>query len=169
MSVKLEDYIRYIHEYKQRCDGWAPNLRHLANKFGLSLKEVGDLNMKCAEAGYPALLIPLAPVYEGNKDVDVINGPLNNLDEGSAEPGRPYWILLNTGEIYVIKLEPRVMAVCLFKSEMDALEFRQSLWVPSERPAGKWKPFAPISLKGAILHLEGLVAQGASRVTTDRS
>ena len=66
MSVKLEEYIRYIQEYKQRHHGWAPNMRHLANKFGLSLKEVGDLNMKCAEAGYPGLLTPLAPVYEGN-------------------------------------------------------------------------------------------------------
>jgi hypothetical protein len=66
MSVKLEEYIRYIQEYKQRHHGCAPNIRHLANTFGLSLKEVGDLNMKCAEAGYPGLLWPLAPVYEGN-------------------------------------------------------------------------------------------------------
>jgi hypothetical protein len=66
MSVKLEEYIRYIQDYKQRHDGWAPNFRHLVNKLGLSLKEVGDLNEKCAEAGYPGLLEPLAPVYEGN-------------------------------------------------------------------------------------------------------
>ena len=66
MSVKLEEYIRYIQEYKQRHHGWAPNMRHLANIFGLSFKEVGDLNEKCAEAGYPGLLGPLAPVYEGN-------------------------------------------------------------------------------------------------------
>ena len=66
MSVKLEEYIRYIQEYKQRHHGWAPNIRHLANQFGLSFKEVGDLNMKCAEAGYPPLLTPLAPVYEGS-------------------------------------------------------------------------------------------------------
>jgi hypothetical protein len=66
MSVKLEEYIRYIQEYKQRYHGRAPNMRHLANKFGLSFKEVGELNMKCAEAGYPGLLTPLAPVYEGN-------------------------------------------------------------------------------------------------------
>ena len=66
MSVQLEDYIRYIQEYKQRYHGWAPNIRHLANQFGLSFKEVGDLNEKCAEAGYPGLLTPLAPVYEGN-------------------------------------------------------------------------------------------------------
>lgn len=65
MSVKLEEYIRYIQEYKQRYGG-APNIRHLANKFGLSLEEVGDLNEKCAEAGYPGLLTPLAPWYEGN-------------------------------------------------------------------------------------------------------
>jgi hypothetical protein len=66
MSVKLEEYIRYIQEYKQRYHGLAPNIRHLANHFGLSLEEVGDLNMKCAEAGYPGLLSRLAPVYEGN-------------------------------------------------------------------------------------------------------
>jgi hypothetical protein len=65
MSVKLEEYIRYIQEYKQRYGG-APNIRHLVNKFGLSLEEVGDLNEECAEAGYPGLLWPLAPVYEGN-------------------------------------------------------------------------------------------------------
>jgi hypothetical protein len=66
MSVKLEEYIRYIQEYKQRYHGWAPNIRHLANQFGLSFKELGELNMKCAEAGYPPLLEPLAPVYEGS-------------------------------------------------------------------------------------------------------
>lgn len=65
MSVKLEEYIRYIREYKQRYGG-APNIRHLVNKFGLSFKEVGDLNEECAEAGYPGLLTPLAPEYEGN-------------------------------------------------------------------------------------------------------
>ena len=66
MSVKLEEYIRYIEEYKQRHHGWAPNIRHLVNELGLSFEEVGDLNMKCAEAGYPGLLWPLAPVYEEN-------------------------------------------------------------------------------------------------------
>jgi hypothetical protein len=66
MSVKLEEYIRYIQEYKQRHHGWAPNIRHLVDKLGLSFKEVGDLNEECAEAGYPGLLAPLAPVYEGN-------------------------------------------------------------------------------------------------------
>jgi hypothetical protein len=158
MSVKLEEYIRYIQEYKQRHHGWASNMRHLANKFGLSLKEVGDLNMKCAEAGYLALLTPLAPVYEGNKGVDVINGPLTTLDEGSAGPGRPYWLLINAGEIYVTKFENGATAVCLFKSVMDAEEFRHSLWVP-----GKWKPFWPGS-KTALGLLEDLVARGASHV-----
>jgi len=168
MSVKLEEYIRYIQEYKQRLHGWAPNMRHLANKFGLSLKEVGDLNMKCAEAGYPALLTPLAPGYEVNKGVDVINWPLNDLDEGSARPRRgPYWLLINAGEMYVIKLETGVMALCLFKSVMDAEEFRHSLWVPSERPAGEWKPFTPIGLKTAIRILEDLVARGSSHVAVN--
>jgi hypothetical protein len=59
MSVKLEEYIRYIQEYKQRHHGWAPNIRHLVDKLGLSFKEVGDLNEECAEAGYPGLLTPL--------------------------------------------------------------------------------------------------------------
>jgi len=66
MSVRLEEYIRYIQEYKQRHHGWAPNMRHLANKFGLSLQDVGNLNRECAEAGYPPLLTPLAPLCEGN-------------------------------------------------------------------------------------------------------
>jgi hypothetical protein len=93
----------------------------------------------------------------------VINGPLNNLDEGSARPRAPYWLLLNAGEVYVIELETGVMALCLFKSVMDAEEFRHSLWVPSERPAGKWKPFTP-GLKTAIRILEDLVARGSSHV-----
>ena len=66
MSVKLKEYIHYIQEYKQRYDGWGPNFPHLANQFGLSFKEVVDLNVKCAEAGYPGLLGTLALVYEGN-------------------------------------------------------------------------------------------------------
>ncbi len=93
----------------------------------------------------------------------MINGPLNNLDEGSARPRAPYWLLLNAGEVYVIELETGVMALCLFKSVMDAEEFRHSLWVPSERPAGKWKPFTP-GLKTAIRILEDLVARGSSHV-----
>ena len=66
MSVKLEEYVRYIQRYKQRYPGWAPTFPHLANQFGLSFEEIGDLNQKCAKAGYSPLLTPLAPAYEGN-------------------------------------------------------------------------------------------------------
>jgi hypothetical protein len=66
MPVKSEEYLRYIEEYEQSHCGWAPNMRHLANKFELSFREVGELNAQCAHAGYSPLLWPLEPVYEGN-------------------------------------------------------------------------------------------------------
>ena len=94
----------------------------------------------------------------------MISGPLTTLDEGSAGPGTPYWLLLNAGEVYVIELETGVMAVCLFKSVMDAEEFRHSLWVPSERPAGKWKSYGVMSLNSAILFLKERVSRGSSHV-----
>jgi hypothetical protein len=129
MSVKLEDYIRYIQKYKQRYPGWAPTFPILANQFGLSFEEIGILNEICAKAGYSPLLRPLAPVCEENW-WELISG-----QEGTfTNPASLYHAISGTEvEVHGISVEASGKVVIILQREDKLAGFSVN-----QRGRGKW-------------------------------
>jgi hypothetical protein len=75
----------------------------------------------------------------------------------------PFWLLRHeAGGEFGIVPEPGILAICLFKSEMDAEEFRHSCWIPDETPADEWECVWPANPDGAVALLEAMSSQGIS-------
>jgi hypothetical protein len=85
--------------------------------------------------------------------------------EESNSGGRkiPFWLLRHeAGGEFGIVPEPGILAICLFKSEMDAEEFRHSCWIPDEAPADEWECVWPANPDGAVALLEEISSKGIS-------
>jgi hypothetical protein len=81
----------------------------------------------------------------------------------SGGPEVPFWLLRNeAGGEFGIVPEPGVMALCLFKSEMDAEECRHSHWIPDETPADEWECVWPANPDDAVAFLEEVSSKGIS-------
>jgi hypothetical protein len=83
----------------------------------------------------------------------------------SDGPKVPFWLLRNeAGGVFGIVPEPGILAVCLFKSEMDTEEFRHSRRIPDETPADDWECIWPANPDGAVALLEEISSKGISHV-----
>jgi hypothetical protein len=78
----------------------------------------------------------------------------------SGGPKRPFWLLRDAAKsVFGIVPEPGIFAVCLFKSEMDAEEFKHSRWIPDEMPADEWECVWPANPDDAVAYLEAMSSQ----------
>lgn len=82
-------------------------------------------------------------------------------ESNSGGPGTPFWVLARRGpngrEVFFVGTEPGVMAVYLFKTEMDAEEFRHS-WLDPDT----WESERFVNLGHAIAALEEMTSQGCT-------
>jgi len=75
----------------------------------------------------------------------------------------PFWLLRHeAGGEFGIVPEPGILAICLFKSEMDAEECRHSRWIPDETPADEWECVWPWNADEAVAFLEEISSKGIS-------
>ena len=83
------------------------------------------------------------------------------IDYLESLPPIPFWVLRGeAGEVFGIVPMSGVMAVCLFKTEVDAEEFRHSTWIPTEMPADRWMPGGPANPADAVKALDDLIHKG---------
>jgi hypothetical protein len=105
---------------------------------------------------YPYEELNCDPYIRG---VDVINEPLTNPDGGSKTP---FWLLANAAQqlpryVFAIPYSGG-KAVCLFKTEMDAEEFRHSDWVNAD----EWMSDGPVDPARGVLSLKEFSSLGLS-------
>lgn len=75
----------------------------------------------------------------------------------------PFWLLRHeAGGVFGIVPEPGILAICFFKSEMDAEEFRHSRRIPEETPADEWECVWPANPDEAVALLEEISSKGIS-------
>lgn len=100
---------------------------------------------------------PVAPI----ESLIVYFESLPAEESNSGGPGTPFWVLARRGpngrEVFFVGTEPGVMAVYLFKTEMDAEEFRHS-WLDPDT----WESERFLSLGHAIAALEEMTSQGCT-------
>jgi len=106
----------------------------------------------------PTEYVPLsAPTIE-----DAIDGFESSMwteQWSSDKPNTPFWLLANRAQRYVFgKPIPGGKAVCLFKTEMDAEEFRHSNWVSAD----EWMSDGPVDPARGVLSLREFSSLGAS-------